>query len=403
MPNSERKSSLHQISEESTNSSVENLPSSPREIDGKDPSPKDEFFDKDTIKLASKSFGYIQRSIELLGKESTRLAGARDFSNTLHWTQAMKFLKERGFIYTKTGHGTSVAEQFGTLEGLEKAFQEQFSLENFPLPRLSKTHLEKVDAKHFFDESNFRSNSDYGAHFQSRPQFPPYNNFVYSNYVNEKKSTQKQHLSGCYMNNNPFPQVPIPQYATNLSSRRCSTSDIRTSFASGLQALTVAAQSELPSIRRSSAPDCPLPSMNNNVYMKPPAVEKSQHNASDITTPLPSFSKIASQIPEDKLKPKSSNIHSILHIPIPLQPVESIQSSVGEPLFRQKAVDALLLQNFCDHVRSVDDLPSGSSTKRAFTLPSMSDFSANIPAQKDKKQRVEQQPTWNYTTPVVSL
>jgi hypothetical protein len=37
----------------------------------------------------------------------------------------MKFLKERGYIYTKTGHGTSVAEQYGTLEGLEKAFQDQ--------------------------------------------------------------------------------------------------------------------------------------------------------------------------------------------------------------------------------------------------------------------------------------
>ena len=49
----------------------------------------------------------------------------RDFSNTLHWTQAMKFLKERGFIYTKTGHGTSVAEQFANLAGLERAFQEQ--------------------------------------------------------------------------------------------------------------------------------------------------------------------------------------------------------------------------------------------------------------------------------------
>ncbi len=30
----------------------------------------------DTIKLASKAFGYIKRSVELLGKESTRLAGA---------------------------------------------------------------------------------------------------------------------------------------------------------------------------------------------------------------------------------------------------------------------------------------------------------------------------------------
>ena len=39
----------------------------------------------------------------------------------------MKFLKERGYIYTKTGHGTSVAEQYSTLSGLEKAFQEQVS------------------------------------------------------------------------------------------------------------------------------------------------------------------------------------------------------------------------------------------------------------------------------------
>ncbi len=30
----------------------------------------------DTIKLASKAFGYIKRSAELLGVESTRLAGA---------------------------------------------------------------------------------------------------------------------------------------------------------------------------------------------------------------------------------------------------------------------------------------------------------------------------------------
>lgn len=37
----------------------------------------------------------------------------------------MKFLKEHGYIQTKTGHGTTVTEEYGTLNELEKAFQEQ--------------------------------------------------------------------------------------------------------------------------------------------------------------------------------------------------------------------------------------------------------------------------------------
>ena len=60
----------------------------------------------------------------------------RDFSNTLHWTQSMKFLKNHGFVQTKTGHGTTVVEEYGNLGGLERAFHEVvcLKLKNFISP-----------------------------------------------------------------------------------------------------------------------------------------------------------------------------------------------------------------------------------------------------------------------------
>jgi hypothetical protein len=95
---------------------------------------------------AAKAYGYIVRSIELLGTESKRLAGARDFSNTLHWTQSMKFLKEKGYIYTKTGHGTTVSEKYVNLGKLLIAFRKDYKLETISiLPRLARSHSDLLD------------------------------------------------------------------------------------------------------------------------------------------------------------------------------------------------------------------------------------------------------------------
>lgn len=51
--------------------STDSPPSSPKEN-----KEYDNLSQKEVAKIASKSFGYIQRSIELLGRDSTRLAGA---------------------------------------------------------------------------------------------------------------------------------------------------------------------------------------------------------------------------------------------------------------------------------------------------------------------------------------
>lgn len=44
----------------------------------------------------------------------------------------MKFLKEKGYIYTKTGHGTTVSEKYVNLGKLLIAFRKDvFILDNF--------------------------------------------------------------------------------------------------------------------------------------------------------------------------------------------------------------------------------------------------------------------------------
>ena len=55
-------------------SPIDSPPSSPPSDDSS--KSEDGLTSKEIAKIASKSFGYIQRSIELLGKDSTRLAGA---------------------------------------------------------------------------------------------------------------------------------------------------------------------------------------------------------------------------------------------------------------------------------------------------------------------------------------
>ncbi len=311
----------------------------------------------------------------------------------------MKFLKERGYIYTKTGHGTSVAEQYGTLAALEKAFLDQFKLENFPLPRLSKTHLEKVDTRQYHYGENLKSTrgsmSDYSyqqeygrVHHQPPPQYtmwqhPSANGYAYNNNTNHnnfyqddntgKKPVASIPMGAYYYPNEAMMSVSPPPYFEQPVARRIPSESVSlvppsAPIPSGLQALTVAAQSELSSGRRHSAPECPLPAMTYSTPMKPPTVDQFLPNHRMEFPVLPPLTNITSQLPsEDSSKlssyPKSS-IHSLLHTPVPAQnrPRVDVQN-------RPKTLEADLFQSFCEHLYHVETSSDGSSRKRSIELP----------------------------------
>jgi hypothetical protein len=353
--------------------------------------------DKDYLKQASKSYGYIQRSIELLGQDSTRLAGARDFSNTLHWTQAMKFLKERGYIYTKTGHGTSVAEQFVTLEGLQDAFQQQvnqknslhfcltvykFQLENFPLPRLSKAHLEKTEGKLSIEEHTPKLTSQ-----QSRKQqlhensTVPYVNYVYNGYFQDKKASAVQRptpvpaslffskKSADRENQRGSVDTVSREGQQNISDGRFLHSGVSLPR-DGLSNIDLSTKSMPPEpllVSSFSAPDCPLRSTNYYPQMKPPTVD--QFLPCQKLDVLPPFAKI-SQLPDEQQLyiPKSSNIHTLLQNSSPFH------SEFFPPLLTNSA----------------------DTKKRSQSLPSVADQMQNF---NTKKPKIDSSSTWSFYEP----
>lgn len=376
---------------------------------------------KELTKAASKAFGYIQRSIELLGKESTRLAGARDYSNTLHWTQAMKFLKEQGYIYTKTGHGTSVAEQYKNLEGLAKAFQEQFPLENFPLPRLSKTHMEKTEPKSYYEDPtgfppgkpylqyDFNAFSvppqygryypDYSANYMQRAAYPVSpapvmaNQYIYgSSYVARAQPAASPTGLGNLANHIPSSTGlgMSTQMAPTHSTMAYAQASIVVPQPTQVQHVEHSAlqpiQSSLPSLRESPPHDGNQQDaqLNRRTSMEMHKLNplESKDRLAGIPA-LPPLANLTTAIEEER---RASN-PDVPRIPIPLSAgATTVDPEESLLKLRQKAADALLLQSFSETVEKINKRPLSPSQGDAIHSSSSSEDVASTP---EKRARVD--------------
>jgi hypothetical protein len=254
------------------------------------------------------------------------------------------------------------------------------------------------------------------------PQYPmmPYNNFIYPNYSPDKKGVPQPmpyylpNMMPTLQQQQALQQQALQQQQAVMPrfesvNRRVSAPEVSAHLPPGLQALTAAAQSELPIARRSSAPECPfpLPHMGNAVYMKPPMMEYPQGNE------LPSLPPLTKMNPSE-MAYKSSNIHNILHnMPVQHQPIEPIEPSAHNvlhshppPQGEKSASDAaLLFQNFCDQVQEGTQDSDTSSRKRSFSLPPVNDLAAySTSNDSNKKPKVEEVSREYFTTsPVVSI